>query len=130
MREIKFRAWDKKDKKMRLVAQIDFECFTKEKYRLLGNGWRYKNKDRTELMQFTGLKDKNGTEIYEGDILQITRSHYQRKRGEGIWGTKEKRTIKAQMVIRNYIVDIFHLVDFQRQGEKWEVIGNIYENPE
>ncbi len=56
MREIKFRAWDKDTKQLFTNAQITFNLFWNEPKRF-------------ELTQYTGLKDKNDKEIYEGDIL-------------------------------------------------------------
>ncbi|PGU29628.1 hypothetical protein COD66_23270 [Bacillus cereus] len=71
MREIKFRAWDKFSEEMIIVTEIDF--FNKVITALfrghLENKYEF---DEVELMQFTGLLDKNGKEIYEGDIVRYT----------------------------------------------------------
>ena len=67
MREIKFRAWDKKNKRMsEPFYLLDVPFWTNDVLEIK----RGVVKARAEILQFTGLKDKNGKDIYEGDIIQ------------------------------------------------------------
>lgn len=68
------------------------------------------------IMQFTGLKDKNDTEIYEGDIL---RWHYME---EGVGVVKYSDRYAS--------FEPFNQLRFDAVADTFEVIGNIYENPE
>ena len=75
-REIKFRIWDVENKEMLKVQELDFEP-TFYGGRIAIRPDQYNDYFDTEdmiLMQYTGLKDKNGKEIYEGDIIRIKNS--------------------------------------------------------
>ena len=120
MREIKFRTWDKEIKEMLSDVSLwndDFTSYLNEHIEYL--------QDKCELMQYTGLKDKNGIEIYEGDIVKI-----------GIdfgYGTQplvgEVLFDKCSFVYRHKSQGDLSL--FGIDSNDWcEVIGNIYENPE
>jgi len=118
MREIKFRAWDILDKKMRKDVDLweiqygdifphtpDQRCF--------------------ELMQYTGLKDKNGKEIYEGDIIDRFVVTYCGDQQEGLGMTV------GWYLQRDDFESWIELISKCNENEdNYEVTGNIYENPE
>jgi uncharacterized phage protein (TIGR01671 family) len=117
-REIKFRAWDKDEKFMVFQIAGLSECIDVFKF----NEWL--NSSVYVLMQYTGLKDKNGKEIYEGDILQMDIQWWHKDWSSG----KEDKKIKT--VGFDMGVGLFHCGDWSVDNEYVEVIGNIYENPE
>lgn len=124
MREIKFRAWDKTSKIMVDVINLDLQggnfittMITPGKPT---EQWTNTN-DMLELMQYTGLKDKNGKEIYEGDVL---------KQGEKLAPCYVDFYLnKAQyrLARKNLWAG---LAFTEKSTAKIEVIGNLYENPE
>ena len=120
---IKFRAWDKETKTMIDVSLIDFK-----KRELVGEHWKFGETnfmsfDEIELMKSTGLFDRNGQEIFEGDIVD-----YKGRKAVVKWHG-------------SYASFIYRFVDeFNKRSAEWyplflayyhfEVIGNIYENKE
>ncbi len=119
MREIKFRAYIRRLKWMVQVERICFDIGTVEVDLTDGNGDTAEYYfGEIELMQFTGLKDKNGIEIYEGDVVEATRYD-----GLAVTGVVDFRD--CSFVISTGYQTIYTWIDYQI-----EVIGNIYENPE
>jgi uncharacterized phage protein (TIGR01671 family) len=117
MREIKFRAWSKQNKLMHYVDK-----FSSNPQLMTWNGIVYKQGvvQDYEMLQYTGLKDKNGEEIYEGDVVNIVDFNTQNYRVEFINGTFLLRYGYANIENR-YPEDVNY-------GSDVEVIGNIYEN--
>jgi hypothetical protein len=109
MREIKFRVWSELTKSMSPVASLLDWIYTDNTPALLALGIRM------TFLQFTGLKDKNGREIYEGDVISIHEGYERGSVGFRKGNFVLENTDKA---IGNYITETI------------EVIGNIYENPE
>ncbi len=127
MREIKFKAWDKKKMLNRFeITQDGCVGYTDmfETYHPL---------PEVVLMQYTGLKDKNGKELYEGDIVRgIFEFKYETRKG--LWKTSKEKIIgKIAFQMESFGV----LFDYDCFVSLMDVIpmtleklGNIYENPE
>jgi hypothetical protein len=108
MREIKFRAWGKNMHQFITDEKGNRNFTIKE----IGN---LEDLSVWELMQYTGLKDKNGVEIYEGDILHL-----------------ELDDINASVKFERgmFCLSIFSDTPLNEFNYGNEVIGNIYSNPE
>ena len=125
-RIIKFRAWDKVEKKMVYEVTPYQDKNRSECWVYIGSTGEHAYIDEFEIMQFTGLLDKNGKEIWEGDIVG--------------WPWSQGYT-KREVI---YTAPAFHLKGFHpnffhsmvsatiESGvvPEYEVLGNIYENPE
>lgn len=125
MRDIRFRAWDTTNKEMHYSIGLPSDMKLNESIKVVqAGGWI--------LMQYTGLKDKNGKEIYEGDILATSNSDPE----YDIWDKEEHGYISvywneetAGFSCRgDWTPDLDGKDESIYSMEFVEVIGNIYEN--
>lgn len=130
MLDFKFRAWDKVDKKMEPITDIDFllsKAFVGFK---LGER-QYKHfPERIEIMQATRCKDKNGNDIYEGDIIDLPITDV--CSGGGCCKVYVKGNNGCSGHMRRVVEWVHSGYSINPHGCDIDVkiVGNIYENPE
>lgn len=137
MREIKFRAWDKEEQEMHqwedLIPSVDLG------YLLSNELGEY---DEYEIMQYTGQKDKNGVEIYEGDILEFEdtgEEGYEYLEGYDFTNRAAVCYENGRFELENFVGGDGYVLesmshecheDFMIILNNSKIIGNRYENPE
>lgn len=134
MRELKFRAWDTERKIMAQVNYLglsDYEVGMKAKCEHWNAPYPYVCK----LMQYIGLKDINGKDIYEGDIIRIIIDGDSRKVGKVVYRDCGFYIHIPDKYFEDYheITDTYKVEDMGgtiNLKQSFEVIGNIYENPD
>ncbi|EHW8393623.1 TPA_asm: hypothetical protein GYT34_05000 [Listeria monocytogenes] len=126
MRAIGFRAFVKETKKMLPVTDLCFNEIEAVGVSGCGNAkctlcvyWY--NFDDVVLMQYTGLKDKNGKKIFEGDIVDIS-----------VYDRLDWSSIKGKVVFLNgawLVEDVGHFaITLQSETNEIEIIGNVHKN--
>lgn len=115
MRKIKFRAWDKRFKKM-----LDFDWI--KTFSATFGDFLFNGSKNLILMQYTGLEDKNGKEIYEGDIIKIKGWKYNCEIVY-VCGRYELQMIHGKLKRSR---SCWYLADYLFEVK---IIGNVYQNP-
>jgi len=118
MKEIKFRAWDNENEKMMKVSSLHLE---NKEISVKGNGTFHFFRMQ-DLMQYTGVKDKNGKEIYEKDIVSCNKY-------KNIVVFFENGCFKVRYP-KNDTTNIICTLDTFLEKYKCKISGNVYENPE
>ena len=123
MKNIKFRIWDKRENRMNylrkfMVLHNGYALgFVKDKEIYIDDYESENEQDLYEVMEFTGLYDRSGKEIYEGDIVDNPNDEFTYVI---MWNKDDAR---FTLGVGGHDLSSYRLPDF------WEVIGNIYENP-
>lgn len=127
-REIKFRAWNIKENRWCAYHEIDQKLIFNAHYpsgsgvieinEHTGTGVAYDLGHSVELVQYTGLKDRNGEEIYEGDIVKGEHRAHEHVMNQ------EVKMFKGCFMFGNW-----NAHEYFNKHTHIEVIGNIYEHP-
>lgn len=123
MREIKFRAWDNEEQKM--LYEMYVHCEGMPVNKIFTDNWDYTKKWRYVWMQYTGLKDRNWIDVYDGDVLKI------------LWNSETLFMVFWSVEESGFQIRYFEWMDwvhfhFNLPPEDWssmEIVGNMYESP-
>lgn len=119
----KLRAWDKQDERMSYGEVEYFDDSINYRFDHFCTG----ADEDVEFMQSTGLKDKNGVEIYEGDVINCRNSFRNPMTGSGSLSINRDFKIifkDGEFKAKGFDIRLKNILSYS------EVIGNIYENPE
>ena len=120
MKEIKFRVWNTETNKM-ITNVKEMGVFALQSIYTIDEFLVIPTNEKYPLMQYTGLKDKNGVEIYEGDIIKYDFNELNYR----------IEFLNAEFIARRFYENIENLYPTEFDyGKECEVIGNIYENKE
>ncbi len=120
MREIKFRAWDGNKLLHQEALFWNGESFVSGLWQNCQTHIEWGDQVEVELMQYTGLKDRNGVEVFEGDVVSYTNMKLGQQVAVVEWNPFGSM---AGFQCKNPFVNIF-------DSEEILVVGNIHENPE
>ena len=147
MREIKVRTWDKKHKQFRYLELTNQKMVSKELVVDIDNNYRLQSiENLSDWQEYTGLKDKKGNEIYEGDILKkryiikrdtdsFNKIHPNNQPPDGDFIEEflcrvEFRPPSFDFIERKNGLDYGGFIHPGEFIQELEIIGNIYETPE
>ena len=122
----RFRAWDDWRKRMSVVDRIYIDTKGVRLYDDFGAYWR--DFRDAKLMQSTGLKDKNGKEIFEGDIIAIEVDDNEAPINAKVFQNRKIGILMFHVFEDNEDVPMVELLE--DNSVAFKIIGNIYENKE
>ena len=130
----RYRAWDKHEQKMFTNDELiiwNGNVYANDSKKLTCNNLKGWSIDDEYLMQSTGLKDKNGKEIFEGDIVRTTRFLGRADEIGGFYEYEKDYLGVVKVLEGSWVIDTgSDAVNLWSEIDENEVLGNIYENLE